>query len=150
MGRLTRKVVQCASAQHWRGVNLAVFEKIATVIIRVRDLARARQWYQEALGLSAVFSDDRERVVTFGFDGGSRAGRHPVVRALGSRWEPVRGVPVLIARPGGVKPPGRVGQHHTPACRYRTDGMFIQVSASRMPSLGKFWTRVLIARISEL
>jgi catechol 2,3-dioxygenase-like lactoylglutathione lyase family enzyme len=37
-----------------------LFSRIDTIILRVGDLERARAWYAETLGLTAVFHDERE------------------------------------------------------------------------------------------
>jgi catechol 2,3-dioxygenase-like lactoylglutathione lyase family enzyme len=51
-------------------VNQAgIFTKLDTVIVRVRDLERARAWYDEKLGLKAAFIDDTEKLAVLGTGG---------------------------------------------------------------------------------
>jgi catechol 2,3-dioxygenase-like lactoylglutathione lyase family enzyme len=40
-----------------------MFERIDTVLLRVRDVARAAVWYREKLGLTLRFADDTQRLV---------------------------------------------------------------------------------------
>lgn len=39
-----------------------LFSRIDTVIVRVRDVDRARDWYSDKLGLRSVFDDPAERL----------------------------------------------------------------------------------------
>jgi catechol-2,3-dioxygenase len=39
---------------------MSLFSHIDTVIVRVRDISRAVQWYSRTLGLAAVYSDPAE------------------------------------------------------------------------------------------
>jgi catechol 2,3-dioxygenase-like lactoylglutathione lyase family enzyme len=44
--------------------HAGVFKHLDTVIVRVRDLDRARAWYQEKLGLAALFAlEEPDRLV---------------------------------------------------------------------------------------
>jgi catechol 2,3-dioxygenase-like lactoylglutathione lyase family enzyme len=45
------------------------FSRIDTVIVRVRNLEQARDWYQQRLGLDPVYFDANERLVVCGFGG---------------------------------------------------------------------------------
>lgn len=45
--------------------RVGVFTKVDTVIVRVRDLAAARAWYEETLGLRAGYVSEEERLVVF-------------------------------------------------------------------------------------
>lgn len=46
-----------------------LFTKIDTVIMRVRNLEQARQWYEEKLGFKPGYVDERERLVVFEIGG---------------------------------------------------------------------------------
>jgi len=48
-----------------------LFERIDTVILRVRDYEAAADWYAESLGLRAVHTDPVEGLVVLPFDGHS-------------------------------------------------------------------------------
>jgi catechol 2,3-dioxygenase-like lactoylglutathione lyase family enzyme len=50
---------------------MTVFSRLDTVILRVRDLAAARQWYATTLGLHAVFVDADQGLAVLGLEGGS-------------------------------------------------------------------------------
>jgi catechol 2,3-dioxygenase-like lactoylglutathione lyase family enzyme len=43
-----------------------MFERIDTFILRVRNLERARRWYEERLQLTATFLDDHEQLAVLG------------------------------------------------------------------------------------
>lgn len=47
-----------------------MFSRIDTVILRVRDLAAAQQWYAATLGLQAVYEDPAQGLAVLGLDGG--------------------------------------------------------------------------------
>lgn len=49
----------------------ALFSRIDTVILRVRDLKQSKTWFQEVLGLPAVHEDMQENLVVFGLESGS-------------------------------------------------------------------------------
>lgn len=49
----------------------ALFSRIDTVIIRVRDLKQSKAWFQEVLGLLPVHEDVQENLVVFGLESGS-------------------------------------------------------------------------------
>jgi catechol 2,3-dioxygenase-like lactoylglutathione lyase family enzyme len=42
-----------------------IVERLDAVVIRVRDLQQARQWYESVLGLRVRSADDESHVVTF-------------------------------------------------------------------------------------
>ena len=48
-----------------------LFERIDTVILRVRDYEAAADWYAERLGLQAMYTDPVEGLVVLPFDGHS-------------------------------------------------------------------------------
>lgn len=48
-----------------------MFTRLDTIIVRVRDLAAARAWYANALGLDAVFTDETEELAVLGMNGTS-------------------------------------------------------------------------------
>lgn len=48
-----------------------LFSRIDTVILRVRDLDRALDWYAERLGLASVFTDPAERLAVLEVGNGS-------------------------------------------------------------------------------
>lgn len=48
-----------------------MFSRLDTVILRVRDLAAARQWYATKLGLHALFEDASQGLAVLGMDGGA-------------------------------------------------------------------------------
>jgi catechol 2,3-dioxygenase-like lactoylglutathione lyase family enzyme len=48
-----------------------MFSHIDTVIVRVRDVGRAVQWYSLTLGLAAVYSDPDEGLTVLGLKGTS-------------------------------------------------------------------------------
>jgi len=48
-----------------------LFERIDTVILRVRDYEAAADWYAECLGLQPVYTDPVEGLVVLPFDGHS-------------------------------------------------------------------------------
>ncbi|MFN7035550.1 MAG: VOC family protein [Bellilinea sp.] len=49
----------------------ALFSRIDTVIVRVRNLKQSKAWFQEVLGLPAVHEDLQENLVVFGLESGS-------------------------------------------------------------------------------
>jgi catechol 2,3-dioxygenase-like lactoylglutathione lyase family enzyme len=63
-----------------------LFERIDTIILRVRDYEAAADWYAECLGLRATHADPREGLVVLPFDGHSL-----------TLWQ---------LKPGEVLPPG--------------------------------------------
>jgi catechol 2,3-dioxygenase-like lactoylglutathione lyase family enzyme len=46
-----------------------MFNRLDTVIMRVRDLAAAQSWYATHLGLSTVFEDAEQGLAVLGLDG---------------------------------------------------------------------------------
>lgn len=48
-----------------------MFSRLDTVILRVRDLSAAQQWYATTLGLHAIFEDPGQRLAVLGLDGGA-------------------------------------------------------------------------------
>jgi catechol 2,3-dioxygenase-like lactoylglutathione lyase family enzyme len=42
-----------------------IFPKIDTVILRVKDLEKARRWYEEKLGFEAGYVGSKEKIVVF-------------------------------------------------------------------------------------
>jgi catechol 2,3-dioxygenase-like lactoylglutathione lyase family enzyme len=50
---------------------MSLFSHIDTVIVRVRDMSRAVQWYSRTLGLAAVYSDPAEGLTVLGLQGTS-------------------------------------------------------------------------------
>jgi catechol 2,3-dioxygenase-like lactoylglutathione lyase family enzyme len=48
-----------------------MFSRLDTVILRVRDLAAAQQWYATTLGLHAVYEDAAQGLAVLGLDGGA-------------------------------------------------------------------------------
>ena len=48
-----------------------MFSRLDTIILRVRDVGTARQWYAGALDLHPVYVDDAEGLVVLGMDGTS-------------------------------------------------------------------------------
>jgi catechol 2,3-dioxygenase-like lactoylglutathione lyase family enzyme len=50
---------------------MTLFSRIDTVIVRVRDVTRAVQWYTRTLGLAAVYSDPAEGLTVLGMEGTS-------------------------------------------------------------------------------
>lgn len=48
-----------------------MFSRLDTLILRVRDVGTARQWYAGALDLHPVYVDDAEGIVVLGMDGTS-------------------------------------------------------------------------------
>ncbi len=48
-----------------------MFSRLDTVILRVRDLRAAQQWYATTLGLQAIFEDADQRLAVLGLDGGA-------------------------------------------------------------------------------
>jgi catechol 2,3-dioxygenase-like lactoylglutathione lyase family enzyme len=48
-----------------------LFERIDTVIVRVRDIEAAKRWYREKLGLEPTFEDDGEQLAVLGCGGTS-------------------------------------------------------------------------------
>ena len=52
-------------------IAMAVFSRLDTVILRVRDLAAARQWYATTLGLHAVYEDPSQGLAVLGLEGGA-------------------------------------------------------------------------------
>jgi catechol 2,3-dioxygenase-like lactoylglutathione lyase family enzyme len=48
-----------------------MFSRLDTLILRVRDLASARQWYAHALGLETVYVDEVEGLAVLGLEGTS-------------------------------------------------------------------------------
>lgn len=49
----------------------AMFSRLDTVILRVRDLAAARQWYSAKLGIEPVFEDADQGLAVLGLEGGT-------------------------------------------------------------------------------
>lgn len=45
------------------------FLRLDTVILRVRDIKKARAWYQQKLGFRPTYSDDNEKLVVFDLHG---------------------------------------------------------------------------------
>jgi catechol 2,3-dioxygenase-like lactoylglutathione lyase family enzyme len=50
---------------------MSLFSRIDTVIVRVRDLSRAVQWYTRTLGLAPVYSDPTQGLTVLGMEGTS-------------------------------------------------------------------------------
>lgn len=50
---------------------MTMFSRLDTLIVRVRDLAGARQWYATALDLHPVYEDEGEGLAVLGLDGTS-------------------------------------------------------------------------------
>jgi catechol 2,3-dioxygenase-like lactoylglutathione lyase family enzyme len=48
-----------------------MFSRLDTVILRVRNLRAAQQWYATTLGLHAIFEDAGQRLAVLGLDGGA-------------------------------------------------------------------------------
>ena len=48
-----------------------MFSRLDTLIMRVRDLRAAREWYGDALGLSATYVDEAEGLAVLGLEGTS-------------------------------------------------------------------------------
>ena len=48
-----------------------MFSRLDTVILRVRDLSAAQQWYATTLGLHAIYEDAGQRLAVLGLDGGA-------------------------------------------------------------------------------
>ncbi len=46
-----------------------IFQGIDTIIIRVSDLSRSRQWYTENLGLTVLWEDPAMKLVVFDMSG---------------------------------------------------------------------------------
>ncbi|MGH2374899.1 MAG: VOC family protein [Gemmatimonadales bacterium] len=51
--------------------NTPLFDRLTTVILRVRDYEAAAEWYGERLGLQAIHTDPVEGLVILPFDGHS-------------------------------------------------------------------------------
>jgi catechol 2,3-dioxygenase-like lactoylglutathione lyase family enzyme len=51
--------------------SMSLFSRIDTVIVRVRDVTRAVQWYTRTLGLPPVYSDPAEGLTVLGMEGTS-------------------------------------------------------------------------------
>jgi len=49
----------------------ALFSRIDTVIVRVRDLKQSKAWFQGVLGLAVAHEDTQENLVVFGLESGS-------------------------------------------------------------------------------
>jgi catechol 2,3-dioxygenase-like lactoylglutathione lyase family enzyme len=49
---------------------MALFKGLDTVVIRVRDLERARSWYERTLDLRASLIDEEERLAVLDLGGG--------------------------------------------------------------------------------
>ena len=45
------------------------FLRLDTVILRVKDIKKASNWYQQKLGFRATYSDDDEKLVVFDLQG---------------------------------------------------------------------------------
>ena len=50
---------------------LDMFSRLDTLIVRVRDLRAAREWYENALGLAATYVDEAEGLAVLGLEGTS-------------------------------------------------------------------------------
>lgn len=48
-----------------------MFSRLDTVILRVRDLADAQQWYARHLGLAPVHTDPEQGLAVLGLEGGA-------------------------------------------------------------------------------
>lgn len=46
-----------------------IFSRLDTVILRVRDLEKSKIWYEEKLGLTASYFDEKEKLVIFDLGG---------------------------------------------------------------------------------
>lgn len=76
------------------------FSGLDTVIIRVRDIAAATQWYVQSLGAEALYEDEEQRlsVVEFGGDPDAEvAGSTLTLWQLdtGAEWAPSSSYPIL-------------------------------------------------------
>jgi catechol 2,3-dioxygenase-like lactoylglutathione lyase family enzyme len=45
------------------------FLRLDTVILRVKDIKKASNWYQQKLGFRATYADDNEKLVVFDLQG---------------------------------------------------------------------------------
>lgn len=76
------------------------FSGLDTVIIRVRDIAAATQWYVERLGAEALYEDEEQRLSVMEFGGdpeGEAAGSTLTLWQLedGTEWAPSSTYPIL-------------------------------------------------------
>lgn len=46
-----------------------IFTRLDTVLLRVRDVAKSKVWYEQVLRLKPVFEDDQEKLVVFDLGG---------------------------------------------------------------------------------
>ena len=79
------------------------FSGLDTVIIRVRDIATATQWYVQFLGAEAIYEDEEQKlsVVEFGGDPDADvAGSTLTLWQLdaGAEWAPSSTYPILATR----------------------------------------------------
>jgi catechol 2,3-dioxygenase-like lactoylglutathione lyase family enzyme len=79
------------------------FSGLDTVVIRVRDIRAATEWYAQCLGAEAIYEDDEQPLSVMEFDSDPEAGVAGSTITLwqleaGTEWGPSSTYPILATR----------------------------------------------------